>query len=73
MEKAVVEKRLLPDHPGYAGYQITASTAEAVQAEITKIMNGPNVAASEFYNPFRLDEGKYWSQGYVLSKIFSVT
>ena len=67
-----IEKRSLPDQPGHIGYQITGDTKKAVQTEISKIMNDPNVLSSEFGTPFRTGDGTYRSRGYVVPKIRAV-
>ncbi len=69
---AYVEMRALPDHPGHTAYQITGDSEGEIQTKISEIMNGPNIVASEFHNPFRTPEGKYQTRGYVQRRIYPI-
>ena len=55
---------------GRTGYRIIADTAEQVQAEITRLMNGEGLSRSEFTNPIQIGDGKYGSLGYTIRNVF---
>lgn len=64
-----VKKRPLPDVAGGFAYLIVGDTAEEVQREITTLTQDSGTLESEFRNPERASNRKYFAHGYVIPKI----
>jgi hypothetical protein len=64
---ATVESRDDPRTPGRSAHRISGPTWQAVQAAIEDLMNGADVTAAEFVNPFRdcQNAGRWCSAGIV--------
>lgn len=55
---ATVVSEIDPKNPARVGYRITGPSFEAVQREIDRIMNAPQVARGMFQLPFDDGEGE---------------
>ena len=58
-----------PSIPGRTVYRITASTREAVQSAIDKLMNAPDIVKKDFFEPFQIDKGLFGSLGYTQRQV----